>query len=152
MGEKSRVAFARLILSGANFLVLDEPTNYLDIAAKEKIEEVLEQYAGGILFVSHDIYFVQRIAAKIMLLEHGLLKYYDGNYDYYLRKRKNECTQNIGELLDVITIRNRILLLEYELAFISGKLSGRLGEDEKRDLNENYRKKAQELKEYRKLL
>jgi ATP-binding cassette subfamily F protein 3 len=71
MGEKSRVALARLILAGANFLVLDEPTNYLDIYAKEKNEAVLEQYEGGILFVSHDIYFVQRIAAKIMLIELG---------------------------------------------------------------------------------
>ncbi|SHK74095.1 ribosomal protection-like ABC-F family protein [Desulforamulus aeronauticus] len=151
MGEKSRVAFARLILSGANFLILDEPTNYLDIAAKEKIEEVLEQYAGGILFVSHDIYFVQRIAAKIMLLEHGSLKCYDGNYDYYLRKRKNECIQNTGEL-DFITIRNRILKLECDLAFIGGKLNDSLGEDEKKSLNEEYMRKARELNECRKLL
>lgn len=135
MGEKCRVAFARLILSGANFFVLDEPTNHLDIAAKEKIEKVLEQYTGGILFVSHDIYFVQRIAAKIMLLEHGSLKFYDGNYDYYLRMRKNECVQNTGEL-DFITIHNRILQLECDLAFIGGKLNQRLGEDDKKSLNE----------------
>ncbi|SFG54981.1 ABC transporter [Desulfotomaculum arcticum] len=151
MGEKCRVAFARLILSGVNFLVLDEPTNYLDIAAKEKIEEVLEQYSGGILFVSHDIYFVQRIAAKIMLLEHGALKFYDGNYDYYLRKRKNESVQNTGEL-DFITIHNRILQLECDLAFIGGKLNQRLGEDDKKSLNEEYIRKAQELNELRQLL
>lgn len=151
MGEKCRVAFARLILSGANFLVLDEPTNYLDIAAKEKMEEVLEQYAGGILFVSHDIYFVQRIAAKIMQLENGSLKYYDGNYDYYLRKRINECTLNTGEL-DFIVIRNRILQLECDLAFIGGKLNDRLGEHEKKSLNEEYIRKTKELNECRRLL
>lgn len=151
MGEKSRVAFARLILSGANFLVLDEPTNYLDIAAKEKIEEVLEQYAGGILFVSHDIYFVQRIATKIFLLEHGSLKCYEGNYDYYLQKRKDECTQNNVQL-DLITIRNRILQLECDLAFIGGKLNDRLSGEEKKSLNEDYIRKAQELKALRQLM
>ncbi|MEG6521277.1 ribosomal protection-like ABC-F family protein [Desulfotomaculum sp. 1211_IL3151] len=148
MGEKSRVTFARLILSGANFLVLDEPTNYLDIAAKEKIEEVLEKYAGGILFVSHDIYFVQRIATKVLLLEDGSLKCYEGNYEYYLRKRKNQCTQNNGQL-DLITIRNRILQLECDLACIGGKLNDRLSEEEKKGLNEEYMRKARELKELR---
>lgn len=151
MGEKCRVAFAKLILSGANLLVLDEPTNYLDISAKEKIEEVLEKYVGGILFVSHDIYFVQRIAAKIMRLENGSLKCYDGNYNYYLQKRKNEYSQYTGEL-DYITIRNRILQLECDLAFIGGKLNDRLGEDEKKSLNNEYLRKAQKLNEFRQLL
>ncbi|WP_231702838.1 ribosomal protection-like ABC-F family protein [Desulfocucumis palustris] len=151
MGEKSRVAFARLILSGANFLVLDEPTNYLDITAKEKIEDVMEQYAGGILFVSHDIYFVQRIATKILLLEHGSLKCYEGNYDYYLRKKKIECTLN-NDQLDFIIIRNRILQLECDLAFIGGKLNDRLSEEEKKSLNEEYIRKSQELKALRQLV
>lgn len=151
MGEKSRVAFARLILSGANFLVLDEPTNYLDIYAKEKIEEVLEQYAGGILFVTHDIYFVQRIAAKIMLLEHGSFKLYNGNYDYYLAKRKNEDIENSGGI-DLINIHNRILQLECDLAFIGGKLNERLSDDEVRNLNDEYLRKAQELKKMQQLL
>ncbi|WP_418219645.1 ribosomal protection-like ABC-F family protein [Candidatus Formimonas warabiya] len=151
MGEKSRVAFARLILSGANFLVLDEPTNYLDIYAKEKIEEVMEQYADGILFVSHDTYLVQRIATKIMLIEHGSLRCYNGNYDYYLGKRKNEYIKNIGET-DLINIRNRILQLECDLAFIGGKLNERLSDDEKRKLNEDYLKVAHELNELRQLL
>ncbi len=151
MGEKSRVAFTKLILSGANFLVLDEPTNYLDIAAREKIEEVLEGYAGGILFVSHDLYFVQRIACKIILLEQASLKYYDGNYDYYLQRRKNEWTSDKDQL-DFITIRNRIMQLECDLAFIGGKLNDRLNEDEKKRLNLEYLRKAQELKQLRRLL
>ncbi len=151
MGEKSRVAFARLILSGANFLVLDEPTNYLDIYAKEKIEEVLERYSDGILFASHDAYFVQRIAGKIMLLEYGLLKLYNGDYDYFLGKRKNESRENtVG--IDVINIRNRILQLECDLAFIGGKLNERLSDDEKRNLNEDYLKRAHELNELKQLL
>jgi ATP-binding cassette subfamily F protein 3 len=151
MGEKSRVAFAKLVLSGANFLVLDEPTNYLDIAAREKIEAVLEQYAGGILFVSHDLYFVQRIACKIMLLEQASLKYYDGNYDYYLQKRENENKINTDPK-DFIVIRNRILQLECELAFIGGKLNDRLSENEKESFNQEFIKKAQELKELRQRL
>jgi ATP-binding cassette subfamily F protein 3 len=151
MGEKSRVAFARLILSGANFLVLDEPTNYLDITAREKIEEVLEKYAGGILFVSHDLYFVQRIACKIIRLEQASLRYYDGNYDYYLQRRKNECTSN-NDQLDFITIHNRIVQLECELAFVGGKLNDRLNENKKESLNLEYLRKAQELKQLRQLL
>ena len=151
MGEKSRVAFAKLILSDANFLVLDEPTNYLDIAAREKIEAVLEQYAGGILFVSHDLYFVQRIACKIMLLEQASLKYYDGNYDYYLQKKENDNKINTDPL-DFTAIRNRILHLECDLAFIDGKLNDRLSEDEKKIFNQEYIKKAQELKELRQRL
>lgn len=151
MGERSRVAFARLILSGANFLVLDEPTNYLDVSAREKIEEVLEQYAGGILFVSHDIYFVQRIAAKLMLLENGSLKFYNDNYDYYLSKRKNEYSENSGGI-DLINIRNRILKLECDLAFIGGKLNGKLSDSDKKTLNEDYLRKAHEVNELRQLL
>jgi ATP-binding cassette subfamily F protein 3 len=150
MGEKSRVALARLILSSANFLVLDEPTNYLDIAAREKIEAVLERYAGGMLFVSHDLYFVQRIACKIMLLEQASLKYYDGNYDYYLQKRKNEFASNHDQL-DFITIHNRIMQLECDLAFIGGKLNDRLNQDEQESLNLEYLSKAQELKQLRQL-
>lgn len=153
MGEKSRVAFARLILSGsgANFLVLDEPTNYLDVYAKEKMEEVLEQYPAGILFVSHDAYFVQRIATKIMLIEHGLLKLYNGNYDYFLGKRKNESLQNTHGM-DLISIHNRILTLECELAYVGGKLNERLSDDEKRILNDDYLKIVHELNELKQLL
>lgn len=151
MGEKSRVAFARLVLSGANFLVLDEPTNYLDTYAKEKIEAVLELYAEGILFVSHDIYFVERIADKIMLLEQGLLKLYNGSYNYFLRKRKDENSKNTGGI-DLINISNRILLLECDLASIGGKLNGKLSDSDKKTLNEDYLRKAHELNELRRLL
>ncbi len=151
MGERCRVAMARLILSGANFLVLDEPTNYLDMGAKEKIEAVLERYAGGILLVSHDAYFVQRMAAKIMRLEQGALKIYEGNYDDYLRKRKNEGAENKGGL-DLVTIRNRILQLECDLSCLGGKLNQRLGEEDKKSLHEEYLRKAQEVNALRKLL
>lgn len=151
MGEKSRVAFARLILSDTNFLILDEPTNYLDIAAKEKIEEVLEQYAGGMLFVSHDTYFVQRIATRILLLEQGLLECYEGNYDYYLQKRKNESKLNDMQL-DFIIIRNHILQLECDLAFVGGKMNDRVSDEEKKSLNEEYMRKVQELKTLKQLI
>ncbi len=150
MGEKSRVALARLIFSGANFLVLDEPTNYLDIYATEKIEEVLEQYAGGILFVSHDNYLVQRIASKIIVLEHGALRCYAGDYDYYLEKRKDEGIA-AGNEVDLISMRSHILQLECELAFMGGRLNEKLEDDEKRKLSELYLRTAYKLNELRRL-
>jgi ATP-binding cassette subfamily F protein 3 len=149
MGEKCRVAFAKLILSGANLLVLDEPTNHLDIISKEKIEEVLEEFGGSVLLVSHDRYLVQRIAHKIMQLEEGQLKYYDGGYDYYLSKsRKEEKQRSAG--IDDMDIINHIRRLEYELAYLGGKLSEKLDEEEKARLNEEFLAKAKELNSYRK--
>ncbi len=90
MGEKSRVAFAKLILCGANLLVLDEPTNYLDIASTERIEQVLCNYTGSVLLVSHDKYLVQRVANKIVFLEEQMLTFYDGGYAYYMQKSKDK--------------------------------------------------------------
>lgn len=87
-GEKGRVSLAKLMLSKANFLLLDEPTNHLDIESKEILEEALNHYTGTVLFVSHDRYFINRTATKILdLTQHKLLSY-DGNYSYYLEKRE----------------------------------------------------------------
>ncbi|MEW6661470.1 MAG: ABC-F family ATP-binding cassette domain-containing protein [Bacillota bacterium] len=86
-GERTRLMLAKLCLTGANFLVLDEPTNHLDIKAREVLEEVLSEYPGTILMVSHDRYFLNRLADRILELEKGTLKEYLGNYDYYRWKR-----------------------------------------------------------------
>ena len=87
-GEQSRVAFLKLMLTGANFLVLDEPTNHLDIPACEAIEEALMAYPGTFLAVSHDRYFLDKVANCTMELEDGKLTEYDGNYSYYLMKKE----------------------------------------------------------------
>ncbi len=86
-GERGRVSLARLMLSESNFLILDEPTNHLDIMSKEILEDALNHYEGTVLYVSHDRYFINRTAHRILDLSERTLTNYLGNYDYYLEKR-----------------------------------------------------------------
>ena len=86
-GERGRVSLAKLMLSEANFLILDEPTNHLDMVSKEILEKALSQYTGTVLYVSHDRYFINKTATRILDLDHGGFVGYLGNYDYYLEKR-----------------------------------------------------------------
>ena len=85
-GERGRVALAKLMLSDANFLILDEPTNHLDITSKEILEEALKSYTGTVFFVSHDRYFINQTATRILELTGDTIVNYIGNYDYYLEK------------------------------------------------------------------
>ena len=85
-GERGRVSLAKLVLSNANFLILDEPTNHLDIMSKEILEDALNGYEGTILYVSHDRYFINRTAHRILDLTEGQFVSYVGNYDFYLEK------------------------------------------------------------------
>ncbi len=87
-GERGRVSLAKLMLSEANFLILDEPTNHLDITSKEILEQALNRYAGTVFFVSHDRYFINKAATRILDLTGETLVNYIGNYDYYLEKCK----------------------------------------------------------------
>jgi ATP-binding cassette subfamily F protein 3 len=86
-GEKSRVQLARLMLTGANCLLLDEPTNNLDIASAEVLEQALDEFAGTIVVVSHDRYFLDRVADRIFELHDGELRVYEGGYSYYAEQR-----------------------------------------------------------------
>lgn len=86
-GEKCRIVLAKIMLSKSNFLILDEPTNHLDMTSKEILEEALNGYEGTCLYVSHDRYFINRTADRILSFENGMLKEYLGNYDYYLEKK-----------------------------------------------------------------
>ncbi len=86
-GERGRVSLAKLMLSDANFLILDEPTNHLDITSKEILEDALKNYTGTVFFVSHDRYFINQTATRILELTGETLVNYIGNYDYYLEKR-----------------------------------------------------------------
>ena len=86
-GERGRVSLAKLMLSEANFLILDEPTNHLDIASKEILEKALNEYTGTVLYVSHDRYFINQTATRILDLVNKSLVNYIGNYDYYLEKK-----------------------------------------------------------------
>ena len=87
-GERGRVSLAKLMLSKSNFLILDEPTNHLDIQSKEILEEALNQYTGTVLYVSHDRYFINQTAHRILELTNQTFVNYIGNYDYYLEKKE----------------------------------------------------------------
>ncbi len=88
-GERARIALIKLMLSGANFLVLDEPTNHLDIRSREALEEALLNYDGTMLVVSHDRYFINKLATKIYYMEKCGVKKYDGDYTYFSQKKKD---------------------------------------------------------------
>ena len=87
-GERGRVSLAKLMLSESNFLILDEPTNHLDITSKEILESALNAYEGTVLYVSHDRYFINKTASRILELTHREFINYIGNYDYYLEKKQ----------------------------------------------------------------
>lgn len=89
-GERGRVSLAKLMLSKANFLILDEPTNHLDIMSKEILEDALNAYTGTILYVSHDRYFINKTATRILDLNRKVLTNYLGNYEYYLEKKDEQ--------------------------------------------------------------
>ena len=97
-GEKCRVVLAKIMLSKANFLILDEPTNHLDMTSKTILEEAINNFEGTVLYVSHDRYFINKTADRILSLENNQFVNYLGNYDYYLEKsnEKNQLNSNIG--------------------------------------------------------
>ena len=96
-GEKGRVSLAKLMLSNSNFLILDEPTNHLDIQSKEILEDALNRYTGTVLYVSHDRYFINRTATRILELCEKTLRNYLGNYDYYLQKKEENALSTTFE-------------------------------------------------------
>lgn len=89
-GERGRVSLAKLMLSEANFLILDEPTNHLDIQSNEILEDALNAYTGTVLYVSHDRYFINKTAHRILDLNRKVLTNYLGNYDYYTEKKEEQ--------------------------------------------------------------
>ena len=88
-GERARVSLCKLMLSNANFIMLDEPTNHLDIESREILESAINAYTGTLFYVSHDRYFINRTAGRILDLTHKTLLNYIGNYDYYLEKKED---------------------------------------------------------------
>ncbi len=152
-GERSRLKLAIMMYNPANLLILDEPTNHLDIASREELEELLRDFKGTVLFVSHDRTFINNIATRVVELKDGLLISYDGNYEYYkekchelkLQKVEKSChikNSNSTSLKDVEDnkaistsssannpwkkerLEGEIEELEYEIKSIEGKLEG----------------------------
>lgn len=106
-GEKGRVSLAKLMLSEANFLILDEPTNHLDITSKEILEQALNDYTGTILYVSHDRYFINQTASRILELINQTFVNYIGNYDYYLEK-KEELTAKYAPVSPETSVNSKV--------------------------------------------
>jgi len=99
-GERGRMSLAKLMLSEANLLILDEPTNHLDITSKEILENVINNYSGTVLYVSHDRYFINKTATRILDLTNKTLLNYIGNYDYYLEKKPDVEAAYLGEVVE----------------------------------------------------
>ena len=135
-GERGRVSLAKLMLSEANFLILDEPTNHLDITSKEILEKALNNYTGTLLYVSHDRYFINQTATRILDLTHHTFVNYIGNYDYYLEK-KEELTAAYTENIDMTS----------DSSTDSGEISAsKLSWQEQKELQAKERKRQNELK------
>jgi ATPase subunit of ABC transporter with duplicated ATPase domains len=131
IGERSRVSILKTILEKADLLILDEPTNHLDVYTREVFEEALLQFDGAILFVSHDRYFIEKIATRIVKLESGRLIEYPGDYSYYVEKLQN------NKALDD-SAENR-MRLETQLSYVNGRLADpRLSPEEKAELELQY--------------
>lgn len=106
-GERGRMSLAKLMLSESNFLILDEPTNHLDITSKEILEDAINAYEGTVLYVSHDRYFINRTASRILELTDGKLFGYPGNYDYYLEKKT--ASSLVSEKTDSLSLKKEEL-------------------------------------------
>lgn len=131
MGEKVRLAFCKLILSNCNLLILDEPTNFLDSLSREKIEKALETFTGTLLFVSHDRYFIEKIADEIWEIENKKVNIYNDDYKYYLNKKNEKRNNsNINNEEEKIKLKMKLAEIVYKLEFCSEK--------EKESLNQEY--------------
>jgi ATPase subunit of ABC transporter with duplicated ATPase domains len=144
IGERSRVSILKAILQKADILLLDEPTNHLDIYTREIFEEALLQFEGAILFVSHDRYFIEKIATKIIALDKGRLLEYPGDYSYYIEKSSSS--------IDNSKEAGSKMLLETKRSYIDGKLTNpQISQEEKTELELQYFAICRELQNYSKI-
>ena len=147
-GEKVRLAFARILFDAPDFLVLDEPTNALDLASREAIEVALLAFAGTLVFVSHDRYLLHRLATKVLSVDAGSVHVTLGGYDEYLRwQARRRTPDDVGraatsgataERADGLNRRDRILMLEHRLAVLAQQLSVVVAEEEHDALTEEF--------------
>lgn len=143
MGERSRLSFCKLLASGCTFLVLDEPTNHMDLVSREAIETALQNYKGTILFVSHDRYFARALANKIVTIEDHKLNCYNGDYDYYLKKMcLDKERARVGDKYNYL--HANILRLECELAVAAANL-----DKNKEETLENFFQLSSELSKFK---
>lgn len=139
-GERVKVSFAKIILEDINFLILDEPTNYLDINSLGVIEELLKNYDGSILLVSHDIRFIENICDELLIIDDKKIKSFRGNYKEYM-KNKGKKEINTKEK----NIKDEIMILENQISSLLGKISIEQNEDKKAEYDKEYTLKLEEL-------
>ncbi|MCX6827251.1 MAG: ATP-binding cassette domain-containing protein, partial [candidate division Zixibacteria bacterium] len=104
-GEKTKLALAKLLFFPANFLIFDEPTNHLDLDSRQALEDALRHYNGTYLIISHDRHFLDRVAERIVAIENGTVKIYNGNYSYYREKKTRESAPTVKKLTDPEKLR-----------------------------------------------
>lgn len=134
-GERARVSLLKLMLSGANFMLLDEPTNHLDTASRERLEKTLMEYPGTMLVISHDRYFINKLADKVAVMTRHGFKEYQGNYDYYLEKQQmisNEKQSDAVSTQQVQKPKINEYKLKKELASQKRKLETQIKKSEQR--------------------
>ncbi|MDO5521417.1 MAG: ABC-F family ATP-binding cassette domain-containing protein [bacterium] len=139
-GERGRVSLAKLMLSEANFLILDEPTNHLDIVSKEILENAISNYTGTVLYVSHDRYFINKTATRILDLTNNQMLNYIGNYDYYLEK-KEEVEKAYMKPVETVTTATAV-----NTNSSTNTSSGALDWKQQKEEQAKLRKKQNELK------
>ena len=146
-GEKGRIVLMKLLLNKANFLILDEPTNHLDIQSKEVLEDALLDFDGTILFISHDRYFINKIATKILdMSEHGVDEY-NGNYSYYLEhlKIKSEQKETAVSQSKIVNqadraLKNKLKKVENEISSLENTIKEKEALLEKEEIINDYKK------------
>ncbi|MBP1762879.1 MAG: transport system ATP-binding protein, partial [Firmicutes bacterium] len=139
-GERVKVSFAKMLLHDINLLILDEPTNYLDINSIEVIEEALINYNRTLLFVSHDRRFLGAIANHIITIENHSIQMFHGSYEEFLKKKSQVSDKDSED------IQNKIILLQHRLSEIIGRLSMPSKKDDLQKLDQEYQQVLKELK------
>lgn len=139
-GERVKVSFAKILLQDINLLILDEPTNYVDINSLEVIEETLKEYDRTLLFVSHDRRFVDAVANQIMIITDQRIKMFTGNYTEYLARNNKPMNQHKEE------VEKQVIILKNRLSEVIGRLSMPSKKDDMEALNKEYNRILDELK------
>lgn len=144
-GERVKVSFAKIILSDINLLILDEPTNYLDIYSMEAVEKVLQEFEGTMIFVSHDLHFINKLATNVIVFKDKKLINFPGNYEEYINSNK-AVNDNKKEA------EKKLFVLENRLSQLIGRLSMPGKDDDVEELDKQYKTVLQEIKRLRKKL
>lgn len=152
-GEKVRLSFAKLLLEHPNLLILDEPTNHLDIPGKEALEESLKGFTGSVLFVSHDRYFIQQLANKLIVFENGTASFYELTYQEYMEKKKEEQVVETAEkaVKEKIVYRKRTPSNKREIEKIEKQITEKEQEIEKLEQLSNTEEYYQDFQKMRML-